>query len=87
MKAAHGSKKLHKDAMECLNTEQKYVCRKERTESARGSDSGAISYSWAMIIALNFLAIIGRKELDMAHPVKGLPHKRVALNLILRTNI
>lgn len=52
-----------------------------------GSDSGADSYSWAMITALNFLATIGRKELDIAQPVKGLPHKRVALNLILRTNI
>ncbi|KAL6042249.1 hypothetical protein STEG23_021570 [Scotinomys teguina] len=32
MKLAHSSNMLHKDAMEHLNTEQKYVCRKERTE-------------------------------------------------------
>lgn len=85
MKPAHSSKMLHKGALEHLNTEQKYVCRKERTELALGggSDSGANSYSWAIIRALSFLAVTGRKGLDMAQPEKDLPHKCVALSLIL----
>lgn len=86
MKPAHSSKMLHKGALEHLNRAKICLQEGEDRAGAGGSDSGVNSYSWAIIRALSFLTVAGRKGWIWLSPKRTCPIS-VALSLILRTHI
>lgn len=84
--AAHSSKMLHKGALEHLNRAKICLQEGEDRAGAGGSDSGVNSYSWAIIRALSFLTVAGRKGWIWLSLKRTCPIS-VALSLILRTPI